>query len=230
MLFFSNKIELTVLQVLLNTQATSYFEDTQYFSTVCNIKGQDHNLHISWVLILRLAIIRDLLRNLAVFLLSIESRLNVLYCSSLNVFCMASWWCAEHSAELALSTPCSLCKAGWSLRSVAGMSIWKSVRGRKNEKHLWSWYWQEGLWAVRELLVARVQKKMTANWYTGQVDKNIDTEIESKQLSLAVWFLLYLRKQDFLSIILWINIIQEMLCLSLRSFLNRNKSHNPSLH
>ena len=38
--------------------------------------------------------------------------------------------------------------------------------------------------------------------YTEQVDKNIETEIESKQLSLAVQFLLYLRKQDFLSIIL----------------------------
>jgi len=42
--------------------------------------------------------------------------------------------------------------------------------------------------------------------YTGQADKNIETEIESKQLSLAVRYHLYLRKQDFGNI-LWINVI-----------------------
>lgn len=87
--------------MLLNTWVTSYFEDTQYLSTVCNTKGQDHHLHICWDLILHLAIIRDLLRDLAVFPISIKTRLNVLYCSNLSAFWMASWWCAEHSAELA---------------------------------------------------------------------------------------------------------------------------------
>lgn len=39
--------------------------------------------------------------------------------------------------------------------------------------------------------------------YTGQVDKNVEAEIESEQLCLAVQFLFfYLRKQDFLSIVL----------------------------
>lgn len=37
--------------------------------------------------------------------------------------------------------------------------------------------------------------------HTGQVDTSIETEKESKQLSLAVQFF-YLRKQNFLSIIL----------------------------
>lgn len=226
MLFFSNKI-----QVLLNTWVTSSFEDTQYFSTVCNIKGQDHNLHLSWGLILNLAIIRDLLRNLAVFPLSIKMRLNVLYCSGLSAFCMASWECPEHCAELVIWNTLLLMQSQLESEFCCWNEYSKGCqREEKYEKHLWSWYWQEGLWAFRELLVARVQKNLTTNFcIQDRLTRTLKLRHKSKQLSLAVQFLLYLSKPDFLRIILWINIIQEMLYLSLLSLLNRNKSHNASL-
>lgn len=61
--------------------------------------------------------------------------------------------------------------------------------------------------------------------YTGQVDKNVEDEIEFEQLCLAVQFLFFCsRKQDFLSIILRINIIQDVPYLFSLSLIIRKRT------
>lgn len=102
MLFFSSKVELAALQMLLNVQVTSTLKIHSILALFVTLRARIVTCIFPEVRFYIFLLLETYLETWQFSPLSIQTTLSVLCHSSLSAFCMVSWWCAEHPAELAL--------------------------------------------------------------------------------------------------------------------------------